>query len=885
MVRKQVECGIDIINDGEQGRTDYTVHVMDRLTGYEGESAAPMGTGDEEFPELAQLLKQFASPFQHRPACNGPVDWKDWPAALADITRAKQATSGAKAEETFMTSPSPGQIARYLKNRYYKTEEAYVYALADVMRREYTAIVEAGFVLQLDCPDLAMLRHMVYLDKSLSEFRKIIAVNVAALNHAVHDLPPDRMRMHVCWGSTVAPHHTDVELKDIIDIVLSARPQAVSFPGANPRHEHEWKIWRAVKLPPGKIIIPGVIEFDLEFRRAPGAGGRPHRELRERGWARERDRRRRLRLRHLCGPRAGGQQDRVDEARRRWPKARGGRRRGYGRRRRENAPSIAPFPLTRDSPHILEAMAKPPKKPKDPAHPTRAKAARPRTPATPAALADLLNPAINKGTAGWARALACSRRRIIRSTAARIFPPPTRRASRRARDSAKRRRAITPARRSAGLIRRLARELGIGDDDDVSPSSPEASSPSPRLRGEGRGEGQASSAEFAEIPAHPDRCAIRPLPARREEVKEEKRAEVKKDDPKYRLPRADLPTQGGGISGFGGMASQQSLEKLLREGRPEFSAGHGKVWMPHRPPRPEKSEGGKKLVIASDFEPKGDQPQAIMELVEGVMRHDRTQVLLGVTGSGKTFTMAKVIEATQRPAIVLAPNKTLAAQLYGEFKSFFPDNAVEYFVSYYDYYQPEAYVPRTDTYIEKESSINEQIDRMRHSATRSLLERDDVIIVASVSCIYGIGSVETYSAMTFTLKQGGKIDQRQLLADLVALQYKRSGGDFFRGSFRVRGDVIEIFPAHYEDRAWRLSLFGDEIESIHEFDPLTGQKTDELDFVKIYANSHYVTPRPTLIQAITTSRTNCANASRSSMPPAGCWKRNGSSNARCSTWK
>ena len=212
--------------------------------------------------------------------------------------------------------------------------------------------------------------------------------------------------------------------------------------------------------------------------------------------------------------------------------------------------------------------------------------------------------------------------------------------------------------------------------------------------------------------------------------------------------------------------------------------------------------------------------------------------------------MAKVIEATQRPALILAPNKTLAAQLYGEFRSFFPDNAVEYFVSYYDYYQPEAYVPRTDTYIEKESSINEQIDRMRHAATRSLLERDDVIIVASVSCIYGIGSVETYSAMTFSIKRGERVDQRALIADLVALQYKRSGGDFYRGAFRVRGDVIEIFPAHYEDRAWRVSLFGDEIESIQEFDPLTGQKTDELEFVKIYANSHYVTPRPTLLQAI-----------------------------------
>ena len=212
--------------------------------------------------------------------------------------------------------------------------------------------------------------------------------------------------------------------------------------------------------------------------------------------------------------------------------------------------------------------------------------------------------------------------------------------------------------------------------------------------------------------------------------------------------------------------------------------------------------------------------------------------------------MAKVIEATQRPALILAPNKTLAAQLYGEFRSFFPDNAVEYFVSYYDYYQPEAYVPRTDTYIEKESSINEQIDRMRHSATRALLERDDVIIVASVSCIYGIGSVETYTAMTFAIKQGERIDQRRLIADLVALQYKRIQSDFSRGTFRVRGDSIDIFPAHYEDRAWRINLFGDEVESIEEFDPLTGQKTDELKFVKVYANSHYVTPRPTLLQAI-----------------------------------
>jgi excinuclease ABC subunit B len=292
----------------------------------------------------------------------------------------------------------------------------------------------------------------------------------------------------------------------------------------------------------------------------------------------------------------------------------------------------------------------------------------------------------------------------------------------------------------------------------------------------------------------------------------------------------------------------QALERLLREGRQEFQQAG--VWTPHRPARPDKTEGGVRLVIKSDFEPQGDQPQAIKDLVEGVARHDRSQVLLGVTGSGKTFTMAKVIEATQRPALVLAPNKTLAAQLYGEFKTFFPDNAVEYFVSYYDYYQPEAYVPRTDTYIEKESSINEQIDRMRHAATRALLERDDVIIVASVSCIYGIGSVETYSAMTFSLKKGERIDQRRLIADLVALQYKRTAGDFARGTFRVRGDTVDIFPAHYEDRSWRVNLFGDEVESIEELDPLTGQKTDELEFIKVYANSHYVTPRPTLIQAI-----------------------------------
>jgi len=274
------------------------------------------------------------------------------------------------------------------------------------------------------------------------------------------------------------------------------------------------------------------------------------------------------------------------------------------------------------------------------------------------------------------------------------------------------------------------------------------------------------------------------------------------------------------------------------------------LWTPHRPARPEKSEGGRRFNLVADYEPAGDQPTAIRDLVAGIKDREHDQVLLGVTGSGKTFTMASIIAETQRPALILAPNKTLAAQLYSEFKSFFPDNAVEYFVSYYDYYQPEAYVARTDTYIEKDSSRNEQIDRMRHSATRAILERDDVIVVASVSCIYGIGSVETYTAMTFSLTVGDRIDEKQLMGDLVAQQYKRNEAAFERGTFRRRGDTIEIFPAHYEDRAWRIGLFGDEIETISEFDPLTGRKTAELETVKIYANSHYVTPRPTLRQAV-----------------------------------
>ncbi|WP_257555336.1 excinuclease ABC subunit UvrB [Sphingobium sp. CFD-2] len=276
----------------------------------------------------------------------------------------------------------------------------------------------------------------------------------------------------------------------------------------------------------------------------------------------------------------------------------------------------------------------------------------------------------------------------------------------------------------------------------------------------------------------------------------------------------------------------------------------GEGFVPHRPARPEKSEGGRPFKLVSDYEPSGDQPTAIAELVETALAGEKDQVLLGVTGSGKTFTMAKVIEALQRPALVLAPNKILAAQLYGEFKSFFPENAVEYFVSYYDYYQPEAYVPRSDTYIEKESSVNEAIDRMRHSATRALLERDDVLIVASVSCLYGIGSVETYSAMTFAMKKGQIEDQREIIRKLVALQYKRNDAAFARGNFRVKGDNLEIFPSHYEDTAWRVSFFGNEIEDIVEFDPLTGKKVASLDFVKVFPNSHHVTPGPTLKQAM-----------------------------------
>jgi 5-methyltetrahydropteroyltriglutamate--homocysteine methyltransferase len=269
VVRRQIDCGLDVINDGEQGRTDYTTHVKDRLTGFDGPSSPPLGTGEPDFPELSAMLAYFASPFQHRPACSGPVAWRDFAAVQADIARAKAAMAGTSAVEWFMTSPSPGQIARYLKNRHYPSDEAYLYALADVMAREYRAVVDAGFVLQLDCPDLALSRHMVFAHLSLEEFRKVITTHVEALNHAVRDIPPERMRMHICWASTQGPHHKDVPLKDIVDIVLRGRPQALSFPGANPRHGHEWKVWKEVKLPDGKILIPGVIDSTSNFVEHP----------------------------------------------------------------------------------------------------------------------------------------------------------------------------------------------------------------------------------------------------------------------------------------------------------------------------------------------------------------------------------------------------------------------------------------------------------------------------------------------------------------------------------------------------------------------------------------------------------------------------------------
>jgi excinuclease ABC subunit B len=467
-------------------------------------------------------------------------------------------------------------------------------------------------------------------------------------------------------------------------------------------------------------------------------------------------------------------------------------------------------------------MAKNPDTPKKTVKTPKSKAHRPDVQPIEPALAELLNPAINRGDAGLGSGTG-------------LQPPPDNSKDRRAGGEA----AIHRARAST------PKTFGDTDSGAASPPHREGSAEDARGAAAKAAEGfeEAPQSEFA--PANYGTSAT--IPTLDPELARQLGFTTEEEDAAAlaRPPRNKMEA-------LGVQATADALDNLIREGRPEFKGedGQTKIWTPHRPPRPEKSEGGVRFVIKSDYEPKGDQPTAIKELVEGVDRNDRTQVLLGVTGSGKTYTMAKVIEATQRPALILAPNKTLAAQLYGEFKNFFPDNAVEYFVSYYDYYQPEAYVPRTDTYIEKDSSINEQIDRMRHAATRALLERDDVIIVASVSCIYGIGSVETYTAMTFALKKGERIDQRQLIADLVALQYKRTQADFTRGTFRVRGDVIDIFPAHYEDRAWRVNLFGDEVESIEEFDPLTGHKQDELEFIKIYANSHYVTPRPTLIQAI-----------------------------------
>jgi excinuclease ABC subunit B len=509
-------------------------------------------------------------------------------------------------------------------------------------------------------------------------------------------------------------------------------------------------------------------------------------------------------------------------------------------------------------------MAKSPdqsKPPKKPARTARAKAGRPDVQPIGPALAELLNPAINRGDAGMGSGTG-------------LQPPPDNSKARRSGGEAAVHRARSStrgtsddvARRDASLKGTASRgspppnpppQAGEGsrtraprDDGRHSSAESQPASPLP-LAGEGQGGGASTSPGLSEgqqsefAPANYGTAAT--IPTLDPELAKQLGFTTEEED----LAALARPPRNK-MEALGVAATADALDALIRDGRPEFKGADGqvKIWTPHRPPRPEKSEGGQRFVIKSEYEPKGDQPTAIKELVEGVKRNDRTQVLLGVTGSGKTYTMAKVIEATQRPAIILAPNKTLAAQLYGEFKSFFPDNAVEYFVSYYDYYQPEAYVPRTDTYIEKDSSINEQIDRMRHSATRALLERDDVIIVASVSCIYGIGSVETYTAMTFALKKGERIDQRQLIADLVALQYKRTQADFTRGTFRVRGDVIDIFPAHYEDRAWRVNLFGDVVENIEEFDPLTGHKQDELEFIKIYANSHYVTPRPTLVQAI-----------------------------------
>ena len=457
-------------------------------------------------------------------------------------------------------------------------------------------------------------------------------------------------------------------------------------------------------------------------------------------------------------------------------------------------------------------MAKPPKKPqkakKDPARPTRAKASRPDSAVTPDALADLLNPAINKGTAGLGSGTGQN---------SGLQPPLDNSWDRRADFS------------NAHKARKSAQ--GFEEAPQAEFDGPPVSGLDPKLA---------------------DELGL-------------------SDEAKYRLPRADLPTQPGGFAGF---ASQQSLDKLLREGRPEFAsaAGDAKVWTPHRPPRPEKSEGGQKFVIKSDFEPQGrpaDTRSRIWSRASSAATARRC--CSASPARARPSPWPRSSSATQRPALILAPNKTLAAQLYGEFKSFFPDNAVEYFVSYYDYYQPEAYVPRTDTYIEKESSINEQIDRMRHSATRALLERDDVIIVASVSCIYGIGSVETYSAMTFTLKQGGA--SRSASCSPTSSRCNTSAR---RPTSTAARSACAATPSTSSRRTTRTApgaciCSATRSRTIEEFDPLTGQKTDELDLVKIYANSHYVTPRPTLQQAISQHQGRAARPPRPAQrrrPPA-----------------
>jgi len=467
-------------------------------------------------------------------------------------------------------------------------------------------------------------------------------------------------------------------------------------------------------------------------------------------------------------------------------------------------------------------MAKPPSPPRNRAA-SSGKAAKPVLKPLDAHLAELLNPGLNRtaDARGPGRGMAEAPQANYSAEAVST---------------------VNPA---------LSKALGIGDESRI--EAPTGTFFPKQKRG-------GHEAWMDEAPLPPEekresrRRGVAPEPATYAEITRSAPRRVMQGNV---VPFPDDMKMGGGLDGLseedtisskGVQATADALKSLLEEGNPLFK--DQKLWVPHRPERPAKSEGGIQFVMKAPFEPQGDQPQAIAELVEGVNQHERDQVLLGVTGSGKTFTMAQVIQRTQRPALILAPNKTLAAQLYSEFKSFFPENAVEYFVSYYDYYQPEAYVPRTDTYIAKESTINEEIDRMRHAATRALLERDDVIIVASVSCIYGIGSVETYTAMSFGVEVGERIEQRQLIADLVALQYRRTNADFSRGTFRVRGDVIELFPAHLEDRAWRIGLFGDEVEAISEFDPLTGHKSADLKFVKVYANSHYVTPRPTLDQAV-----------------------------------